>query len=206
MKQNLLAFFIVLIILGAAYVVKTQQSPNPVDAKKTPTTSSVSPSQKDEESSLSDAQEEVNEQESGHSKKKLAEVFKAEKLPQYTQTTLPPQSARPGRYARPTLDVAYWKKQYAGGPIDARKWDREWHRGFWTSWFDGKNDEVAEKYITTIGPLGLRVYMHDKTWFNEPAFMRHAPDVLKSNTGELLANALEVVDVLPGSPSEAPPG
>jgi len=174
-----------MLLLGAAYVVKTQKFSEPSGAGS----SELSPkSAKSIKKSIK--------------KEKSLQAVTPPSLPKYKQVPLPAQATQPGNYAKPSLNTAYWKKQYAGGPIDARAWTKSWNHGFWTSWFDGKSEKVAKEYITTIGPLGLRVYMHDKTWLHEPAFTKLAPDVLKNGAGELLANALEVVDVLPGSPSE----
>jgi hypothetical protein len=212
MKQALLPFLFVLVLLGAAYVVKMQTSPDAVDRGDVPLPRSEKTESADAEESvksvakktpqISGSGDSVASSAQDASKKKGSQAFKASVLPRYSRVSLPPQATRPTNYAKPTLNVAYWKKQYAGEPIKAKEWTKAWNGGFWTSWFNGKSEEVAKKYITTIGPLGLRVYMHDKTWTKESAFIERAPEVLKDSTGQLLVNALEVVDVLPGSPSE----
>lgn len=118
----------------------------------------------------------------------------------FSGVALPPQTAKPRPYAKPTLPATYWAKKYTRG--DARQWTKEWHNGIYTSWFNGDSEEVAKGYITTWGPLGIRTYMHDTSWNHYKAFVARMPDILKTSAGEPYINAFEVIDVLPGSPAE----
>lgn len=119
----------------------------------------------------------------------------------FGRVPLPPQSEHARPCAKPTLGAGYWTAKYATDQPDARKWTNAWHKGIHTSWFNGSDPKVAKGYIINWGPLGIRTYMHDRTWWREKAFVERAPAVLKDSSGALYANAFEVIDVLPGSPA-----
>ena len=74
-------------------------------------------------------------------------------------------------------------------------WAKRWNGGMHGGWFGGSKDEVAKAYLTTWGPVGIRTYMHDRTWTSEEAFVRRAPAVLKTGEGELFVNSFEVVAI-----------
>lgn len=103
-------------------------------------------------------------------------------------------------YAKPTLRAS--EIASTATRRDAREWTQRWHQGVHGGWFNGSNEEVAANYLTTVGPLGLRVYMHDKSWGTHPAFVERMPELLRDRQGEPYLNAIEVVDVLAGSPAE----
>ena len=205
MKQSILPFCIVLALLGAAYVFKNQWSPPQAPSDGAPEAEAVSQRKSSvevkENLPISGEKKGISEQKKKDSVKP-PQADSAIKPPEYGLVSLPAQKEKPGVYAKPTLDVAYWKKVYAGEPVNARKWSDAWQKGIHTGWFSGKDEKVATGYITTWGPLGLRTYMHDRTWAGESAFLARAPGILKDTSGALFANSFEVIDVLPGSPAE----
>ena len=99
----------------------------------------------------------------------------------------------------PVFDFTAWRAAVRG--IDFKKRNGN-HPGPWGGWFSPDNDECAEKYVTTWGPLGIRTRMHDPTWGHLPAFRRAWPKVLLDADGELAFPCFEVVSVSPDSPAD----
>lgn len=96
--------------------------------------------------------------------------------------------------------VSNWKKKYAKFQ-EVGEWSKN-YKGPWTSWFGGDNKELADTWFLYFGPLGIRVYAHDSTWGNMPAFKARYPELLTNTEGDLIINAFEVLHVAPGSPAD----
>lgn len=95
--------------------------------------------------------------------------------------------------------VADWGKTYAKmQPLD------QWNKNYpmpWGSWF-GDTEDVVNQWFLYFGPLGVQARSHDATWGNMNEFKKKFPEILTDKTGELLANAFEVINVIPGSPAD----
>lgn len=90
------------------------------------------------------------------------------------------------------------------------KWHRVGGQDLYNQWFFGINNiDAANNYVKIIGPLGIKVRMHDYTWGSPeasgngaPWIQRRIPHVLRTQAGEPYINAIEVIEVIPGGPSD----
>lgn len=99
------------------------------------------------------------------------------------------------------FDLTAWKDKYLTKVENPQQWDNDFNRTA-SGWNGGEEKEVAENYIITWGPLGIRTRMHDGLYVAGGAFRAIWPKCLLDSEGELIRNAFEVVEVIPGSPAD----
>lgn len=92
-----------------------------------------------------------------------------------------------------------WLAEYADEPISVNDWHARnpWP---WNTYFNTTNPDCASSWFYSLGPLGVRVYMHDMTWGGYSNFRAMFPEYLMDSEG-LTVNAVEVIEVIPGSPA-----
>ena len=98
----------------------------------------------------------------------------------------------------PPFSLDAWRAQYgAAKPI------ADWKKANpfpWSNYFDGKSAECAANWFIQLGPLGARVFLHDMTWDDLPAFRDRCPPFLRDGAG-LVTNVMEVVAVATDGPA-----
>ena len=99
------------------------------------------------------------------------------------------------------FDLAAWKRTYLTQVENPQQWDNDFNRTA-SGWNGGNEAAVAETFIITWGPLGIRTRMHDGVYVAGEAFRAIWPKCLLDSEGELIRNAFEVVEVMPGSPAD----
>ncbi len=99
------------------------------------------------------------------------------------EIVVPPLAGKPA-----VADYKAWPGTYAGGP------------GFST--MEPENIDCAKRWVTSLGPLGLRCTAINKLWQRHPGFDAHYPAALKDSEGRIFRDGLEVVEVMKGSPAE----
>lgn len=95
-------------------------------------------------------------------------------------------------------DVNAYIKKYAK-MLPLNQW-RKQYSSLYTSWF-GNNEEVAQGWITTFGPLGFRARGLDASWPN-PNFRGMFPKSLLDPNGDPVTNVYVITQVIEGSPAE----
>lgn len=95
--------------------------------------------------------------------------------------------------------VKNWLAKY-GRHMPLKQWGEQ-YEGVHQNWF-GDAPEVAERYITTLGPLGIRARQLDSTWASNASFRAQFPEALIDDAGELVLNVYDVTQVIKGSPAD----
>jgi hypothetical protein len=147
------------------------------------------------EVSTPDVSEEVDEQPDVVAKDEGA-VTKAKKKDK------PQEGRREGRKNSGKIDqlaVQQWIKTYAKR-ISESEFNKK-YSDVWQSWF-GDSDEVAQKYITVLGPLGIRARQLDSSWSSVQGFKNLFPKSLCDPDGELVLNGYTVINTIAGGPGD----
>ncbi|MEG3023649.1 MAG: DUF6288 domain-containing protein [Akkermansia sp.] len=128
------------------------------------------------------------------------EEIKEEPEEQTSDEHLQRKSVPSAKSNQPTSPVAKkWLSKYAKH-MTLDQWRKQYSR-IWMSWFSG-SPEVANDYITTLGPLGIRARQMDSSWASLEGFKALFPKCLTDATGDMAVNAYEVISVIPGAPAE----
>lgn len=98
------------------------------------------------------------------------------------------------------FDFIKWKTTYGKKIEDMKEWEKRNPKPY-RSYFPNNNLDGMKRWYINLGPLGLRTYMHDKTWAAASAVKQLYPKMLCDEKG-LLFNNFEVLEVKSGSPSE----
>lgn len=96
-------------------------------------------------------------------------------------------------------DVQKYIAKYASKKTPLSQW-KNFYADVYNGWF-GADPKVAEKWITTFGPLGLRAIGLDSSW-SEKNFRNLFPKNFVDPNGEPVLSAYKVVNTLEGSPAE----
>ena len=99
-----------------------------------------------------------------------------------------------------SFSFAEWKSTYGAKIEDMGEWEKR-NPGPYTSYFPSSKPDGWKKWYINLGPLGVRTYMHDRTWGEASAVKEFFPKALCDKDGLLFSN-FEVIDVKSGSPSE----
>ncbi len=95
--------------------------------------------------------------------------------------------------------MSAWQASY-GAKVDIKEW-RGRNGMCYGSYFPHSKPDGAKKWIVTLGPLGVRTWMHDLAWRSYSAFRALYPPCLVDGGG-LIHNALEVRTVHAGGPAD----
>ncbi|NQZ58480.1 MAG: hypothetical protein HRT88_13560, partial [Lentisphaeraceae bacterium] len=98
-----------------------------------------------------------------------------------------------------SFSLSQWKRA-AGAYKEIAKWKKE-NPTPYTSYFPVNKPEEMKKWYVSLGPLGIRTLMHDRSWGIFKACKELQPKVLTDEHG-LIFNAYEVLGVKDQSPAQ----
>jgi len=85
--------------------------------------------------------------------------------------------------------------------VEKKVWNNDYRLPY-GGWGWGSTPEDARKNHTYVAPVGIRGVAHVRERQDKSGFQAIAPRCLTDESGYLVANALEVLHVVPGSPAE----